>query len=112
MRASFASTSTRRYDGRVASSINRWVRLQEPLSAAGSAALTFVMLIVICLALVVAPSAVAATQAEGLASRVHELAFELKQVQKTTNSVFTPITVLIGILGAGGALGIVFSFRD
>jgi tetratricopeptide (TPR) repeat protein len=47
-----------------------------------------------------------------LSSQVHELSFELEQVQKTMNSVFLPITVLIGILGAGGALGIVFSFRD
>lgn len=65
--------------------------------------------------LIVAPSALAATQAQEvtrLSQHVHELAFELNQVQKTTNSVFLPITVLIGILAAGGALGIVFSFRD
>jgi tetratricopeptide (TPR) repeat protein len=73
------------------------------------------ILLVGLLVLILASSALAATQAQEVAhlsEHVHELAFELNQVQKTTNSVFLPITVLIGILAAGGALGIVFSFRD
>jgi tetratricopeptide (TPR) repeat protein len=75
----------------------------------------FATFVVICLMLVVVPGAPAATPTEepaALSSRVHELASEVDRVQKTTNSVFLPITVLIGILAAGGALGIVFSFRD
>lgn len=73
------------------------------------------ILLVGALSVILASNALAATQSQEVAhlsEHVHELAFELKQVQKTTNSVFLPITVLIGILAAGGALGIVFSFRD
>jgi len=118
MRASFERVAMRQGDGRAVpvQRVSDDEGAERPSSAvSGPAALTFVTFVVTCLILILVPDARAATQAQelgGLAGHVHELAFELKQVQKTTNSVFTPITVLIGILGAGGALGIVFSFRD
>ncbi len=67
-------------------------------------------------ALGVPASAVAASsgsaQIDALSQHVNELAFQLNETRKTEDRVLTPFTILISILVAGGALGIVFSFRD
>ncbi len=120
MRACFTKVASKHDDGlrapirRASGADESTDAKQKPSPAQSGVVWALVALIVLGLTVIVS-SASAATQTKELAAltgQVHELAFELKQVQKTTNSVFTPITVLIGILAAGGAIGVVFSFRD
>jgi hypothetical protein len=68
--------------------------------------------------------AIAATQApqstakeiEKLTGRVNELSYKLNDTRTTNdefdNRILTPVAILVSILAAGGALGIVFSVRD
>ena len=59
-----------------------------------------------------APAASQSDQVTALSQRVHELSFELNETRKTEDKLYTPVAILVSILAAGGALGIVFSFRD
>jgi tetratricopeptide (TPR) repeat protein len=52
------------------------------------------------------------SQIASLSQRVRELEFKLDETRKTEDRLFTPFAILVSILVAGGALGIVFSFRD
>lgn len=52
------------------------------------------------------------SQLASLSKRVDEMKFALDETRKTEDRVLMPFTILISILVAGGALGIVFSFRD
>jgi hypothetical protein len=71
---------------------------------------------------VVAALAVAQTPAEAsaelakLSGRVDELSYKLNDTRKSNDQIdsliLTPVAILVSILAAGGALGIVFSVRD
>ncbi len=57
-----------------------------------------------------------AKEIEKLTGRVNELSYKLADTRTTNdefdNRILTPVAILVSILAAGGALGIVFSVRD
>jgi tetratricopeptide (TPR) repeat protein len=59
-----------------------------------------------------APATGVDKQIQDVSQNVHDLRVALDESQKTEDRVLTPISFLIGILAAGGVLGIVFGMRD
>jgi hypothetical protein len=64
----------------------------------------------------VEPSIRTADEVAGLSAKVHELDYKLADTRSSNNQIdnliLTPVAILVSILVAGGALGIVFSVRD
>ncbi len=62
------------------------------------------------------PAGQLANQVHELASRLDDTRESLKETRESNHEndslILTPMAILIGILAAGGALGIVFSVRD
>ncbi len=45
-------------------------------------------------------------------TRIHDLRKDVDEHEKIITYLLFPVTVLVGILSLGGAIGVVFSFRD
>jgi hypothetical protein len=86
-------------------------RSLKPLALAWVLALLLVA-VALPVAAVAAPVSAAETREELQNTRIHDLRKDVDEHEKIITYLLFPVTVLVGILSLGGAIGIVFSIRD